>query len=56
MINLLVLVGAVLVACRLLRPVLRIALVLLIGVLGAILVVTLAILVLVGVLTHGTLI
>lgn len=56
MTNLLVLLGAVLVACRLLRPVLRIAMALLIGMLGAILVVTLAILLLVGVLTHGTLI
>ena len=56
MINLLILVGAVLMAGRLMRPLLRVAIALLVSVLGAILVVALAIILLVGVLTHGMLI
>ena len=56
MINLLILVGAVLIASRLMRPLLRVAIALLVSVLGAILVVALAIILLVGVLTHGMLI
>jgi hypothetical protein len=56
MINLLVLVGAVLIASRLIGPALRVVIGLLIRLIGAVLVVALAIIVLVGVLTHGTLI
>jgi hypothetical protein len=56
MVNLLVIVGAVLIAGRLIGPALRAVIRLLVSLIGAIFVVALAIIVLVGVLTHGTLI
>jgi hypothetical protein len=56
MINLLILIGAVLIATRLVGPLLRVAIRLLVSLIGAILVMALVIVVLVGVLTHGTLI
>jgi hypothetical protein len=56
MIGLLVLTGAVFIAVRLIGPVLRVVIGLLARLLGATLVIALAILVLVGLLTHGMLI
>ena len=53
MISLLVLIGAVLIAIRLLGPAVRVVLGLVLRLLGASLVAALAIIVLVGVLTHG---
>ena len=56
MTNLLVLIGAVLVAARLIGPALRAVISLLVSLVGAFLVVTLAIIVIVGVLMHGRII
>lgn len=56
MISLLVLIGALLMAVRLIGPVLRVVIGLLARLVGVTLVVALAIIVLVGVLTHGLLI
>jgi hypothetical protein len=56
MISVLLLIGAVLIATRLLGSVVRVVLGLLLRLLGASLIVALAIIVLIGVLTHGMLI